>query len=42
MWQDKLPDSTYKTLMDYHSATVTLLALQAAAVGDVSLWTELI
>ncbi|THU66088.1 hypothetical protein C4D60_Mb05t10500 [Musa balbisiana] len=32
--KDKLPDSTYKTLMDYHSATVTLLALQAAAVGD--------
>ncbi|CAL9044027.1 unnamed protein product, partial [Musa banksii] len=34
--KDKLPDSTYKTLMDYHSATVTLLALQAAAVGDFS------
>ncbi|KAJ8505791.1 hypothetical protein OPV22_006677 [Ensete ventricosum] len=32
--KDKLPDSTYKILMDYHSATVTLLALQAAAVGD--------
>jgi len=32
--KDKLPDATYKILMDYHSATVTLLALQAAATGD--------
>lgn len=34
--QDKLPDATYKTLMDYHTATVTLLALLAAATGEVS------
>ncbi|XP_072984336.1 E3 UFM1-protein ligase 1 homolog [Typha latifolia] len=32
--KDKLPDSTYKVLMDYHRATVTLLALQAASTGD--------
>lgn len=32
--KDKLPDSTYKSLMDYHSATVTLLALQSAATED--------
>ncbi|ONK62365.1 uncharacterized protein A4U43_C07F3130 [Asparagus officinalis] len=32
--KDKLPDPAYKILMDYHSATVTLLALQAAATGD--------
>nr|XP_010937739.1 E3 UFM1-protein ligase 1 homolog isoform X1 [Elaeis guineensis] len=34
--KDKLPDSTYKNLMDYHGATVTLLALQSAATEDVS------
>ncbi|XP_043719351.1 E3 UFM1-protein ligase 1 homolog isoform X2 [Telopea speciosissima] len=32
--RDKLEDSAYKILMDYHSATVTLLALQAAATED--------
>ncbi|KAJ6804953.1 E3 UFM1-protein ligase 1-like protein [Iris pallida] len=32
--KNKLPDSTYKVLMDYHAATVTLLALQSAATGD--------
>ncbi|XP_038988992.1 E3 UFM1-protein ligase 1 homolog isoform X2 [Phoenix dactylifera] len=32
--KDKLPDSTYKNLMDYHGATVTLLALQSAATED--------
>ncbi|WOK93753.1 hypothetical protein Cni_G02454 [Canna indica] len=32
--KEKLPDSAYKILMDYHSATVTLLALQAAATGN--------
>ncbi|CAA7389558.1 unnamed protein product [Spirodela intermedia] len=32
--KDKLPDSTYKTLADYHAATVTLLALLAAATGE--------
>ncbi|XP_020085876.1 E3 UFM1-protein ligase 1 homolog isoform X1 [Ananas comosus] len=32
--KDKLPESTHKVLNDYHSATVTLLALQAAATGD--------
>ncbi|KAI8014599.1 hypothetical protein LOK49_LG05G01170 [Camellia lanceoleosa] len=31
---DKLDDSAYKILMDYHSATVTLLALMSAATGD--------
>ncbi|KAL7207670.1 hypothetical protein ACSBR1_029591 [Camellia fascicularis] len=34
MLQDKLDDSAYKILMDYHSATVTLLALMSAATGD--------
>ncbi|XP_042501540.1 E3 UFM1-protein ligase 1 homolog [Macadamia integrifolia] len=32
--KDKLEDSAHKILMDYHSATVTLLALQAAATDD--------
>ncbi|KAH7677979.1 E3 UFM1-protein ligase 1 protein [Dioscorea alata] len=32
--KDKLPGSTFKVLTDYHSATVKLLALQAAATGD--------
>ncbi|KAF8397566.1 hypothetical protein HHK36_016486 [Tetracentron sinense] len=32
--KDKLEDSAHKVLMDYHTATVTLLALQAAATGD--------
>ncbi|KAJ4969881.1 hypothetical protein NE237_002980 [Protea cynaroides] len=32
--KDKLEDSAYKVLMDYHSATVKLLALQAAATDD--------
>ncbi|GMP49491.1 hypothetical protein CsSME_00016448 [Camellia sinensis var. sinensis] len=32
--KDKLDDSAYKILMDYHSATVTLLALMSAATGD--------
>ncbi|KAJ1261325.1 hypothetical protein BS78_09G020700 [Paspalum vaginatum] len=32
--KDKLPASTYKVLADYHSTTVKLLALQAAATGD--------
>ncbi|KAJ0979416.1 hypothetical protein J5N97_014890 [Dioscorea zingiberensis] len=32
--KDKIPGSTFKVLMDYHSATVTLLALQAAATED--------
>ncbi|KAM0953621.1 putative E3 UFM1-protein ligase 1 [Dioscorea sansibarensis] len=32
--KDKLPGTTFKVLMDYHSATVKLLALQAAATGD--------
>jgi hypothetical protein len=34
--KDKLPASTYKVLADYHSTTVKLLALQAAATDDVS------
>ncbi|KAI8002287.1 hypothetical protein LOK49_LG08G00423 [Camellia lanceoleosa] len=34
MLLDKLDDSAYKILMDYHSATVTLLALMSAATGD--------
>ncbi|GAB4824343.1 hypothetical protein Ancab_007231 [Ancistrocladus abbreviatus] len=33
--KDKLDDSAYKILMDYHSATVTLLALMSAAINDV-------
>ncbi|KAF8666865.1 hypothetical protein HU200_053385 [Digitaria exilis] len=32
--KDKLPESTYKVLADYHSTTVKLLALQAAATDD--------
>ncbi|KAL6598610.1 hypothetical protein ACP70R_046309 [Stipagrostis hirtigluma subsp. patula] len=32
--KDKIPASTYKVLTDYHSTTVKLLALQAAATGD--------
>ncbi|KQK07769.1 E3 UFM1-protein ligase 1 homolog [Brachypodium distachyon] len=32
--KDKLPASTFKVLTDYHSTTVKLLALQAAATGD--------
>ncbi|OEL20865.1 E3 UFM1-protein ligase 1-like protein [Dichanthelium oligosanthes] len=32
--KDKLPSSTYKVLADYHSTTVKLLALQAAATDD--------
>ncbi|KAL7264571.1 hypothetical protein ACSBR1_002514 [Camellia fascicularis] len=32
--KDKLDDSAYKILMDYHSATVTLSALMSAATGD--------
>lgn len=36
MFQEKLDDSTYKILMDYHTATVALLALMSAATGDVS------
>ncbi|OVA03560.1 E3 UFM1-protein ligase 1 [Macleaya cordata] len=32
--KDKLEDSAHKILMDYHSATVTLLALQSAAPDD--------
>lgn len=36
MFQDKLADSAYKILMDYHTATVALLALMSAATGDVS------
>ncbi|XP_066361700.1 E3 UFM1-protein ligase 1 homolog isoform X2 [Miscanthus floridulus] len=32
--KDKLPASTYKVLADYHSTTVKLLALQAAATDD--------
>lgn len=36
MFQDKLDDTAYKILMDYHSATVTLLALISAATDDVS------
>ena len=35
--QDKLPDSSYKTLTDYHAATVTLLALNAAAIDEVKI-----
>jgi hypothetical protein len=34
--QDKVPASTFKVLSDYHSTTVKLLALQAAATDDVS------
>ncbi|PKA46264.1 E3 UFM1-protein ligase 1 like [Apostasia shenzhenica] len=33
--KDKLPEETFNFLMDYHNATVTLLALQAAATEDV-------
>lgn len=36
MFQEKLDDSAYKILMDYHTATVALLALMSAATGDVS------
>ncbi|KAJ3676654.1 hypothetical protein LUZ60_004066 [Juncus effusus] len=32
--KDKLPDSTFKILTNYHNATVALLSLQAAATGD--------
>jgi len=32
--KDKLPPSTYKVLADYHSTTVKVLALQAAATDD--------
>ncbi|XAR59030.1 hypothetical protein NMG60_11014646 [Bertholletia excelsa] len=32
--KDKLGDSAYKTLMDYHGATVNLLQLMSAATGD--------
>ncbi|KAM0911299.1 hypothetical protein ACQ4PT_013564 [Festuca glaucescens] len=32
--KDKLPASTFKVLTDYHSTTVKVLALQAAATGD--------
>ncbi|MQM06836.1 hypothetical protein Taro_039665, partial [Colocasia esculenta] len=32
--KDKVPDSTFKILTDYHTATVTLLALLAAATGE--------
>lgn len=32
--KDKVPESTYKILTEYHSATVSLLALQAAATED--------
>ncbi|KAG7019210.1 E3 UFM1-protein ligase 1-like protein, partial [Cucurbita argyrosperma subsp. argyrosperma] len=33
--KDKLDESAYKILSDYQSATVTLLSLISAAVGDV-------
>lgn len=33
--QDKLDPSAHKILTDYHSATVTLLALVAAGTGEV-------
>ncbi|KAK1256899.1 hypothetical protein QJS04_geneDACA014646 [Acorus gramineus] len=36
LYQDKLSDSAYSVLMDYHAATVTLLALQSAATGDIT------
>lgn len=36
IFQDKLEDSAYSILMDYHTATVTLLALMSAATDDVS------
>uniref|UniRef100_A0ACD5ZQH3 Uncharacterized protein n=1 Tax=Avena sativa TaxID=4498 RepID=A0ACD5ZQH3_AVESA len=32
--KDKLPASTFKVLTDYHSTTVKVLSLQAAATGD--------
>ncbi|XP_059660679.1 E3 UFM1-protein ligase 1 homolog [Cornus florida] len=32
--KDKLDDSAYKILLDYHSATVTLLGLISAATGE--------
>lgn len=32
--KDKLDDSAFTTLMDYHSATVTLLALMSASTND--------
>ncbi|KAK9734880.1 hypothetical protein RND81_04G169200 [Saponaria officinalis] len=32
--KDKLDDSAYKTLMDYHSATVALLSLMSATSND--------
>ncbi|XP_010685858.2 E3 UFM1-protein ligase 1 homolog isoform X2 [Beta vulgaris subsp. vulgaris] len=32
--KDKLDDSAFKTLMDYHSATVTLLSLMSASTND--------
>lgn len=36
IWQEKLDDSAYKTLEEYHGATVTLLTLISASTGDVS------
>ncbi|KAK1412795.1 hypothetical protein QVD17_34308 [Tagetes erecta] len=32
--KDKLDDSAYKTLEEYHAATVTLLTLISASTGD--------
>ncbi|XP_020691309.1 E3 UFM1-protein ligase 1 homolog isoform X1 [Dendrobium catenatum] len=32
--KDKFPEETFKVLMDYHSATVTLLALQSTVTED--------
>ncbi|KAK8956841.1 hypothetical protein KSP39_PZI001253 [Platanthera zijinensis] len=32
--KDKVPEETFKVLMDYHSSTVTLLSLQSAATED--------
>jgi hypothetical protein len=32
--KDKLDESSHKILLDYHSATVTLLSLMSAATGD--------
>lgn len=35
-FQDKLDETAFKMLADYHSGTVSILALMAAATGDVS------
>lgn len=38
LFQDKLDDSAYKILSDYHAATVKLLSLMAAATNEVTIF----